>query len=79
MALDFEKLSKEQKDNAYLIGSKAEKAGVDPDLALALAWQENRFNSVGVSPKGAIGIMQIMPDTAKTYGYTKEDLSLIHI
>lgn len=74
MALDFEKLSKEQKDNAYLIGSKAEKAGVDPDLALALAWQENRFNSVGVSPKGAIGIMQIMPDTAKTYGYTKEDL-----
>jgi hypothetical protein len=74
MALDFEKLSKEQKDNAYLIGSKAEKAGVDPDLALALAWQENKFNSKGLSPKGAVGIMQIMPDTAKLYGYTKDDL-----
>jgi len=74
MALDFEKLSKEQKDNAFLIGSKAEKAGVDPDLALALAWQENRFNSKGVSPKGAVGIMQIMLGTAKSYGYTKEDL-----
>jgi hypothetical protein len=75
MALDFEKLSKEQKDNAYLIGSKAEKAGVDPNLALALAWQENRFNSKGLSPKGAVGIMQIMPDTAKLYGYTKDDLN----
>jgi len=74
MALDFEKLSKEQKDNAFLIGSKAEKAGVDPDLALALAWQENKFNSKGLSPKGAVGIMQIMPGTAKLYGYTKEDL-----
>ena len=49
MALDLEKLSKEQKDNAFLIGSKAEKAGIDPDLALALAWQENRFNSKGLS------------------------------
>jgi hypothetical protein len=74
MALDLEKLSKEQKDNAFLIGSKAEKAGIDPDLALALAWQENRFNSKGLSPKGAVGIMQIMPATAKSYGYTKEDL-----
>jgi hypothetical protein len=74
MALDFEKLSKEQKDNAYLIGSKAEKAGVDPDLALALAWQENKFNAKGISTKGAIGMMQIMPDTAKLYGYSVDDI-----
>ncbi len=74
--MDFTKvkLNKEQQNNAFLIGSKAQEVGIDPDLALAFAWRENRFQTKGKSPKGATGIMQIMPANAKAYGYAVEDL-----
>ena len=74
--MDFTKvkLNKEQQNNAFLIGSKAQEVGIDPDLALAFAWRENRFQTKGKSPKGATGVMQIMPANAKAYGYAVEDL-----
>ena len=67
MEMDFTKvkLNKEQQNNAFIIGSKAQEVGIDPDLALAFAWRENRFQTKGKSPKGATGIMQIMPATGK--------------
>lgn len=76
MEMDFTKvkLTKEQKDNANLIGSKAEEYGIDPDLALAIAWRENRFTMGSDSPKGAIGIMQVMPENAKGLGLKVKDL-----
>jgi len=76
MEMDFTKvkLNKEQQNNAFLIGSKAQEVGIDPDLALAFAWRENRFQTKGKSPKGATGVMQIMPANAKAYGYSIEDL-----
>jgi hypothetical protein len=76
MEMDFTKvkLNKEQQNNAFLIGSKAQEVGIDPDLALAFAWRENRFQTKGKSPKGATGVMQIMPANAKAYGYSVEDL-----
>lgn len=78
--MDFTKvkLNKEQQDNAFLIGSKAQEVGIDPDLALAFAWRENRFQTKGKSPKGATGVMQIMPANAKAYGYSVEDLQDPH-
>jgi hypothetical protein len=76
MEMDFTKvkLNKEQQDNAFLIGSKAQEVGIDPDLALAFAWRENQFQTKGKSPKGATGVMQVMPANAKAYGYAPEDL-----
>jgi soluble lytic murein transglycosylase-like protein len=41
---------------------------VDAALVLAVAWQESRFRSDAISPKGAIGIMQLMPQTAAQLG-----------
>jgi len=78
--MDFTKvkLNKEQQNNAFLIGSKAQEVGIDPDLALAFAWRENRFQTKGKSPKGATGVMQIMPANAKAYGYAVEDLQDPH-
>lgn len=41
---------------------------LDPKLVGALIYVESRYKSDAVSPKGAIGLMQVMPATAKRYG-----------
>jgi soluble lytic murein transglycosylase-like protein len=38
-------------------------AGVPADLAMALAWQESGWQRGKVSSTGAVGVMQLMPDT----------------
>ncbi len=49
--------------NAY-----SKKNRLDPRLVYALIEQESRFNPAAVSPKGAQGLMQIMPDTQRLLG-----------
>jgi hypothetical protein len=39
-----------------------------PDFVLAVARAESHFQSDAVSPRGAIGLMQLEPETAKHYG-----------
>lgn len=58
-----------------LIVQMAQRLGVDPDLALAVASRESRFNPAARSPKGAIGVMQLMPETAQELGVDPYDLA----
>ena len=54
----------------------AEEYRIPKPLAFRLVWTESRFNPRAVSPKGAIGLTQVMPRTA--YGLdstlTRQDL-----
>jgi len=51
-----------------LINEYSNKYGVDPLLALAVAKVESNLNPKVVSPKGAVGVMQLMPSTARELG-----------
>ena len=57
-----------------LIAAAADKYGLDADLVKRQIKQESGFNPDVVSPKGAIGLGQVMPKTAKSLGYTPEDM-----
>ncbi len=46
----------------------AHENGLDPALVKVVALVESGFNPRAVSPKGARGIMQLMPATARRYG-----------
>ncbi|MCD9085724.1 lytic transglycosylase domain-containing protein [Stenotrophomonas sp. SY1] len=48
----------------------AKATGVDDAWLRAVAHAESAFDEKAVSPKGAQGVMQLMPDTAHEYGVT---------
>jgi soluble lytic murein transglycosylase-like protein len=48
-----------------LIVSTSKRYGVDPELALAVSWQESGWKQRVVSPANAIGAMQVIPSTGR--------------
>jgi soluble lytic murein transglycosylase-like protein len=48
---------------ALIVANEAEKQGVRPALAVAVAQYESKFDPFALSPSGAVGVMQIMPST----------------
>jgi soluble lytic murein transglycosylase-like protein len=51
-----------------IIEAEAKSAGVEPNLLRAVIVVESGFNSRAVSKRGAVGLMQLMPETATRFG-----------
>ncbi len=71
-AFDLDKyviaLRQERRAIARIIARLAPEYGVQPRLALAIAAVESNFDPRATSPKQAMGVMQLMPDTARRFG-----------
>lgn len=65
---DLQLMSGNKHKFADLIAKAAAKHNMDPKLLHAVIQAESAYNPHAVSSAGAVGLMQLMPDTAKRYG-----------
>lgn len=61
---------KNKKKYTSIISAAAAKHKVDAKLLHAVIRSESAYNATAVSSAGAVGLMQLMPGTAKRYGVT---------
>jgi soluble lytic murein transglycosylase-like protein len=54
-----------------LVRSLAPKYELDPQLVLAVIEVESNFNPFALSPKNAMGLMQLIPETSRRFGVRK--------
>lgn len=53
----------------------ANQYGIPPGIAMGLVKRESNFNQNAISPAGAIGLMQLMPGTARDLGIDPRDVN----
>lgn len=58
----------DESDTRAVVAEAARHNGVNPDLALNVARAESGFHPHAISSTGAMGLMQLMPRTARLYG-----------
>jgi soluble lytic murein transglycosylase-like protein len=58
-----------------LLNFAAKRYAIDANLLRAVAWNESAFQAGAVSPKGAVGVMQLTDGTARALGVDRYDLS----
>jgi soluble lytic murein transglycosylase-like protein len=56
-----------------LVAAAAKRNGLPPEFVKSVAAIESGFRTNVVSPKGAVGLMQLMPSTARAYGADPAD------
>jgi soluble lytic murein transglycosylase-like protein len=71
----FHKSTYSQDSIQKRIVKEAKEQGVCPYLALSIAKQESGFDCNARSPVGAIGLFQLMPDTARELNVNPHDVN----
>lgn len=56
-----------------VLAAAAAEYGISMELLQTLVWSESGFDPAAVSPAGAIGLMQLMPQTARELGVDPHD------
>lgn len=51
-----------------IVEDVAQKYSLDPNLIHSIIKIESNYDPLAISPKGAMGLMQLMPETATQYG-----------
>jgi soluble lytic murein transglycosylase-like protein len=64
----FFEISPDYKSVRHLMREASREHSIDYELLQALIATESGFDAAAVSPKGAVGLMQVMPATARGYG-----------
>jgi len=65
--LTWLEIAPEVKATQYLLREASRQTGVDMELLKAVIAVESGFNAKAVSPRGAIGLMQLRPESADRY------------
>jgi len=65
------KAMREARRYQHIIDGVSREHRVDPALIKAVIHAESAFNTHAVSPKGALGLMQLMPGTARELGVSR--------
>jgi hypothetical protein len=65
-------IAPEVKSVQHLLREASQQTGVDVELLEAVIAVESGFNAKAVSPRGAVGLMQLMPGTADRYAAQDE-------
>lgn len=73
--LTFFEISSNYKSVRHLMREAAQAHGIEFELLQALIATESGFDPVVVSPRGAVGLMQVLPTTAERYGVVASGLS----
>ncbi|RYX88875.1 MAG: lytic transglycosylase domain-containing protein [Comamonadaceae bacterium] len=76
--LAFFDISPNYKAVKHLLRDASTIHGIDYELLQALIATESGFDTNAVSPKGAVGLMQLIPPTAQRYGVRADKNSPIH-
>jgi soluble lytic murein transglycosylase-like protein len=70
VSVNIDSFDPQEARHAYddIIAEAAEKYQIDPHIIKAVMQAESAFNAMAVSPVGALGLMQLMPDVAAELG-----------
>jgi len=61
------------RDPRQLVHDAAVRSGLPPEFVHSVAKVESGFEPRAVSPRGAVGVMQLMPETARSLGADPTD------
>jgi soluble lytic murein transglycosylase-like protein len=69
-AYGYAKIHSKYKEYYALVDEVAKNNSLEPEFLHAVIQTESAYNPNATSPKGAVGLMQLMPGTARRYGVT---------